>query len=198
MAAAGCGDDPASPGADSRMSFSYSGAGAASATTFSAAGQVPANVQTTFGTTEFAAGATDPTSSYTVVLGAVPRSSTTIDFAAVSATRTTAGTTPIDASCSDPEATDCTGVIVLYNFNGNGDTFSYECFLTTGSVTITSITAQKIAGTFSGTGTCYNSNFLESPYSISNGTFNVDVSSQIFAGATTRLSRSSLLRGRSR
>jgi hypothetical protein len=87
---------------------------------------------------------------------------------------------------------------VFFDFNPNGDQMSYGCFLTTGSVSITAITAEKIAGTFSGTGTCVTSSLVESAFSITNGAFNVDVSSQIFGGAAARSARMSLLTRSSR
>jgi hypothetical protein len=194
IAVAGCGDDPVSPGADSVLSFSYTGAGAAAATSFSAAGQIPANVQTSFGSTSWAAGAAAPTVNYATVAASIPRTATTYNFIAIGVTRKTVGTSPVDATCDDPEATNCTGVFVFFDFNPDGDDMAFGCYLTAGSVTITSITSEKIAGTFSGTGTCLSDAFTESEFAITNGAFDVDVTAQIFEGARARAAHMGLLR----
>lgn len=194
LALAGCGDDPVSPGADSTLSFSYTGAGASSATTFSATGQIPANVQFSFGSSPWAAGASAPTVSYTTIAGSIPRTATTYNFIAIGVTRKTVGTSPIDPTCDDPELTSCTGVFVFFDFNPDGDAMAFGCYLTSGSVTITAISSEKITGNFSGAGTCLSDDLSESAFSITNGAFDVDTSAQIFGGPQARATRTSLLR----
>jgi hypothetical protein len=180
IALAGCGDST-EPDA-STLSFSYTGAGAANATTFSATGVIPPNIvgTGTLGTNAWAAGSINPTSNFTIIGAVIPRTSTTWDITQVTVTRKTVGTTPIDPACADDfESVECTGIVVFYGLQPDGDDFQFGCFLTTGSVTITSITATNIAGTFSGTGTCFNSVGFETPYSVTNGSFNVAVTTQL-------------------
>jgi len=190
--AAGCGDDPVGPGANSTLSFSYTGAGAASATTFSATGQIPSNIGITFGSSAWAAGASDPGSNFSTVGAAIPKGAGVYDFTAISITRKTPGTSPIDATCSDVESTNCTGVFMLLGFQPDGDQFGYSCFLSTGSVTLTEATSVRLTGTFSGSGTCFNSAGTESPFTITNGQFDVGTTGQIFGGSLARSARMSL------
>jgi hypothetical protein len=184
-ALASCGgDDPTDPntGVSGAMSFSYTGAGASSSTTFSASGSIPLNVgsdtSSNLGSGAWAAGSVSPTANYVIVGGVIPRSSTAWDITQVSAARKTVGTSTIDPNC-DAEATNCTGVFVFFNFNGNGDTFSYLCQLTTGTVTISAISSTNITGTFSGTGQCFTALGATSNFTVNNGTFNVGVTTQL-------------------
>lgn len=186
IALAACGgDDPTEPtGASGSLSFSYVGAGAANSTTYSASGTIPSSVGAEFngslGTSSWAAGAFNSTQNYSVIGAVIPKTSTTWDITEVLVNRATVGTSQISAECSDPEVTGCTGVFVMFNFNPNGDTSTAFCFLTTGSVTVSGISASNITGTFSGTGSCFNGTTgAESPFSITNGSFNVGVSNQL-------------------
>ena len=175
IALAGCGDST-EPDA-STLSFSYTGAGAANATTFSATGEIPANfaVAPTPGSSAWAAAGVDPSSNYSAVLAIKPLTSTSWHLFGIGVTRKTVGTSPIDAICDD-ESTNCTGVFMFLG-NPDGDDFQYFCALTSGTVTITTITESRMAGTFSGTGYC-EQDFVETPLTITNGQFNVAISSQ--------------------
>jgi hypothetical protein len=177
IALAGCGDST-EPDA-STLSFSYTGAGAANATTFSVTGEIPANIVGTpsIGATAWAAGGVDPSSNYSTILGAIPKTSTTWDLFGIGVTRKSVGTSPVDANCDD-ESTNCTGIFMFFSLNPNGDDFQYFCALTSGTVSITTFADSRIAGTFSGSGFCENSAFVETPFTITNGQFNVAISSQ--------------------
>jgi hypothetical protein len=172
---AGCGDST-EPDA-STLSFSYTGAGATTATTFSATGEIPANINLapTPGSSPWAAGGVDPSSNYSTVFAVMPMTSTTWHLFGIGVTRKTVGTSSIDANCDD-ESTNCTGVFMFLG-NPDGDDFQYFCALTSGSVTITAITDSRIAGTFSGNGFC-EQDFVETPFTIANGQFSVAISSQ--------------------
>ena len=184
---AACGGyDPTEPtGVSGSLSFSYQGGGSANSATYNASGTIPSNVGGEFngnslGTSSWAAGAYSTTQNYAVVGAAIPKTSTQWDITEVVINRTTVGTSQISADCSDPENTTCTGVFVMFNFNPNGDTSTSFCFLTTGSVTVSAISASNMTGTFSGTGSCFNGTTgAESPFTITNGTFNVGVSNQL-------------------
>lgn len=169
---------------DSTLSFTYTGATATNATTFSATGTIPPGLSesNSVGTTAWAAGAVEPGANASFVAGVVPRTATTWDFTAIAINRKTVGTSSIEESCDTETATDCTGVAVFFNFQGNGDTYQYFCILVTGSVSITAVSDSHIAGTFSGNGSCFNSLDVETPFTITDGAFNVELSSQLLVG----------------
>lgn len=186
VAACGGDDDPTEPtGVSGSMAFSYQGAGSANATAFNASGAIPLSVggetnSNNLGTNPWAAGAFSTTQNYAVIGGVIPKTSNSWDIAQVVINRSTVGTNQITVDCGDVEDTSCTGVILMTGFNPNGDTLASLCYLTTGSVTISAISTANITGTFSGTGTCYNGlTAAESPFTVTNGTFNVGVTSQL-------------------
>jgi hypothetical protein len=176
--------DSTEPAATSSLSFSYTGAGAPAATLFTAAGSIPLNLALTgtLGTTPWAAGAIDPASNNSFVAGVIPKTSTTWDFTSIGVGLKTVGTSPIDANCGLDSA-NCTGVIVFFGASANDESFQFICNLASGSVTISAISATNIAGTFSGTGSCFNSLDVETPFTVTNGAFDVAISSQLTAGA---------------
>jgi hypothetical protein len=63
-------------------------------------------------------------------------------------------------------------VVLLGNSNSTLDV-QQQCALTSGSVVISSISASRAAGTFSGSGTCLSSVGTPSNFSITGGTFDV-------------------------
>ena len=181
ITAAGCGDstepDP------STVSFTYTGAGAANATNFSVTGTIPANIGTssTFGTSPWAAGYVDAAINSTGVIGVVPKAANLVDLIGVVTARTTPGTSPVEATCDIEDS--CTGVFFWLGFHPDGDQFdNYMCNLTTGSVTISTISEARISGSFSGSGSCVSPSFVETPFTITNGTFSVAVSAQLSDG----------------
>jgi hypothetical protein len=183
LAIVGCGgdDDTVSPN-DSSLSFTYTGAAAANATTFSATGAPSPSIGGSLGSSAFAVGSVSTTGASSAVAGVVPTSSSTYDMAVIGISIATVGTSPIDANCdaSTVDGNDfCTGVAVFYGLSESDTAEGYLCGLITGSVSITSISDKSMAGTFAGTGTCYNFALdTESPYTISNGVFSVALSSQ--------------------
>jgi hypothetical protein len=183
VALAGCGDSTTPTVTIGSLSFTYTGAGAATATTYAATGTIPATVNTngtsSLGTIPWAAGSVDQTNNFTIIGASVPRTPTTWDVTNIVATRTTVGTSPIAANCDDPEATDCTGVMALFGMNPNGDSFAYLCALSTGSVTISTITSTNITGTFSGSGACFTEEGAASAFTVTNGIFNVLITNQL-------------------
>jgi hypothetical protein len=179
-----CGDDPASPnGISGSLGFSYTGASTAASASFSANGTIPSTVGSSsagndLGSGSWAAGSVSPTTNYVAVGAAIPKASASWDVTSISIARKTVGTSSVDPNCDD-EAQNCTGVFVYLNFNPNGDTFSYACALTTGSVTISAISATRITGTFSGSGECFTPSGAFSSFTVSNGSFNVGVTTQL-------------------
>jgi hypothetical protein len=169
---AGCGGDKASgpTGLVGAMSFNYTGALSGS---FNVTGQMPAS-QSQMETTSWATGEiiASGTDAGTYVIGATPRSASTHDFVFIQANRTNAGTSTIDYdNCTvDP----CSTVLVVFGFD-NGSSFGYlqDCYLQTGTITITEVTATRVKGTFSGAGLCFSQSGTETAWTVSNGSFDV-------------------------
>jgi hypothetical protein len=176
---AGCSDSPTEPtvGVSGSTSFSYTGAGAASATSYSASGAVPANLESTWGSSSWAAGGVDASLGETAIMASVPRASNRWDITIISIARTAVGTSNIVSSCT---ANVCTSVSVIFNVSQDLFTsFNYFCTLTTGSVTISAISSTNVTGTFSGSGTCSNPSDVETPFTVTNGSFNVGITPDI-------------------
>lgn len=170
VALAGCGSDSPTEttvGASGSLSYNYTGAGASGSTQFSATGAIPSNVAVNNGSQPWAAGGVDGTS--TVVWAVIPKSSNNWDMTFINIERTTAGTATISPSCTS----NCADVGVWFGANNNETNYTYYCALTTGSVTISTITATTATGTFSGSGTCAAAAGGETPFTVTNGTFSV-------------------------
>ena len=173
-ALAGCGsDNPNEPtiGASGTLAFTYTGAGAASATQYSATGAIPSNFGITNGSQAWAAGAVDASDNVTLVYAFVPKGGNTWDQSILQINRTSIGTSPIEVSCS---SANCTEFGVWFGMNQNGTNYSYICTLVTGTVNITAISSTNATGTFSGSGTCFASGSTsDTPFTVTNGSFNV-------------------------
>jgi hypothetical protein len=178
VALAGCSDDPVSPTGtvSGSLSFNYTGAGTTSSTAYSASGNVPTNVGTTFGTSSWAAAGVDATAGETAVIASVPKTTTTWDLTVITAARTTTGTSNINANCT---ANACTTVTVFFGSNQSETAFTFFCELTSGTVNITAISSTNVTGTFSGSGTCETPTGASTPFTVTNGTFNTGISTQL-------------------
>jgi hypothetical protein len=86
-------------------------------------------------------------------------------------------TGPRTVSITEDCETNCAEVVFVTNMSitGTDQTFERICVLLTGSVTVSSISAQRAQGTFSGQGECVNMAFEEEPFAITNGTFDVPI-----------------------
>jgi hypothetical protein len=170
---AACGGDSteAKVGVSGSVSFSYTGAGSTSSS-YSASGTMPANPSTSFGSAQWAAGST-ATAGEVDVAAAIPRSSTTWDIAAMTIARTTAGSSTINPNCT----TACTEVTFLVGATQTETSFTFVCSLTSGTVAIATISATRATGTFSGSGSCFTSVGATSAFTITNGSFDVGLTS---------------------
>ena len=177
---ASCSDSPNDPGtvgASGSLSFSYTGAGAASATVYSATGAIPSNFGVNNGSEAWAAGAVDASNNATVVYAFVPKGGSTWDWSYIQIDRTTVGSSTISASCS---AANCTEFGVWFGMNQNGTNYTYICTLTSGTVNISAISSTNVTGTFSGTGTCaVAGSSTPSSFTVTNGSFNVGLTALI-------------------
>jgi len=152
-------------------SFTYSGGVSGS---FTATGAVPTSG---LETSAWAAGERDATNQVLTVEAFMPRNSSTHDVLFISANRLSVGTSTITSSCSSNV---CTVVSLTYAASNTTSGYDTACFLTTGSVTISSISNSRASGTFSGTGTCIPlSGGANSSFTITGGTFDVALISSV-------------------
>lgn len=177
IALAACGDDdPTGPnGVSGAVSFSYVGAGAANATVYDANGTPPLNFDNS--TTSWAVGGVSSTEGQTVVIASLPKTGNRWDQLVLGIDRATVGSSPFGTSCEDEET--CTVLFVTFGTDQQGSEFSHFCSLSAGTVTISAISSTNVTGTFSGTGSCITLDGDETPFTITNGSFNVGVRSML-------------------
>jgi hypothetical protein len=177
LLAMGCSDTtaPNTIGAAGSMSFSFTNAGTAGS--YSANGAVPSNVSVNFGSKPWATGTLDNSDQTILVGAAIPKSSSTWDVATIQLVGQSTGTKTIDANCG---ASTCTEVLVDFGATQSETNFQLTCALTTGTVVVTSLSASHVAGTFSGSGTCFSSTGTTTPFTVTNGAFDVALVSGIF------------------
>lgn len=160
--------DSTEPSVAGSVSFTYTGAGGG---TFSAAGNAPSFTAPST-STSWAVGYTDAGETY--VVASKPRSGGLIDMAILRIQRTTAGSEPIDPTCDVDGASACSGLMFALNFNGNGDTGDFFCFLSSGTVVVTEISGNRVKGTFSGSGSCTaGAGGTPATFTVTGGTFDV-------------------------
>lgn len=160
--------DSTEPSAAGSMSFTYTGAGGG---TFSAAGNAPSFTAPST-STSWAVGYTDAGETY--VAASKPRTGGLIDMAILRIQRTTAGSEPIDPTCDVDGVAACSGLMFALNFNGNGDSGDFFCFLSSGTVVVTEISESRIKGTFSGSGSCAaGAGGTPAAFTVTGGTFDV-------------------------
>lgn len=160
--------DTTEPSVFGSVSFTYTGGGGG---TFTASGSAPSFAAPPTATS-WAVGYTDAGETY--VVASKPRSGAQVDLAILRIQRTTIGTETIDATCDTDGGTACTGMMLSLNFNGNGDTGDFFCALTTGSIVVTDVSASRIKGTFSGSGSCVaGTGGTPGAFTVTGGTFDV-------------------------
>lgn len=126
-------------------------------------------------TASWAAGYRDEQEGALVVEAVKPQSGGTYDLVAITIPRLTTGSSTIDINCT----TSCAAVIVLFRQNDSTQDFQFLCGLESGTLTISSISSTRAAGTFSGSGTCFDASFTQGSFSVTGGTFDVVLVSSI-------------------
>jgi hypothetical protein len=127
-------------------------------------------------TSTWAAGERDEANQELIVGASVPRNSTTHDLVTLSVARLSAGSSTI-STCS---SNSCTGMSLLVAASNTTSGYDTACFLSTGTVTISSISNSRATGTFSGTGQCIPlSGASPSSFTVTGGTFDVALLSSI-------------------
>lgn len=165
---AACGDSTSPGTASGTVSFTFSGQSSGS---YSASGGLTSTINFPSVTTAWAAAEVDQTSIF--VAAAQPQASATFDFASITVDRATAGSSSINPNCSAAVCTDVTVIFGAnsYDFFGPGFTYSRICTLASGTVTVSSVTSSRVAGTFSGAGACVSSGGATTNFIVSGGTF---------------------------
>lgn len=150
---------------DGGLAFSYTGAIAG---TFNAKGAVDSTNKTPWA----GAGRIEGTPMM-VLAAAVPRSQTTHDIVAVVVPRNTPGTSTIATICP-PEG--CADLYATFGrANGDGNDYLTGCYIVSGSVTIATITATRVTGSFSGTGQCISKQGAETTFQVLGGEFDLPI-----------------------
>jgi hypothetical protein len=163
-------DDPAGPnniGVSGTVSFSFSGGSSGS---FNASGALTSTTQADF-TKAWAAGVKSDQDNAIEIAASAPKTSSTHDQVIITIPRTTAGGATINVNCT---ANTCADVVVTFgNSNASFLQFDLACGLETGTIVVASINSSRVAGTFSGTGTCFTSGNQTSAFTVTNGSFDV-------------------------
>jgi hypothetical protein len=97
------------------------------------------------------------------------------DFAVMEVPRTVqAGATlPLALDC---DAASCAELGTSFRLTPAGDNPAYSCNLTTGEIHVAARSSDRIAGTFSGTGTCFGpASSIEQTLQVTGGTFDVPI-----------------------
>lgn len=174
---AACGGDsttnPIDVATSGSMSFNYTGGGNG---TFSATGGITsAALASSPYTTTWAAGFKEASDNSTTIAANVPRTATTSDISAITVKGQSTGTFTIDPSCVETSTSTCNDVLLITGWASGGQTFSSSCLLSSGSITISTLSSTNAVGTFSGSGTCFTATGASSVWVVSNGAFNVPV-----------------------
>ena len=166
------GSDSTGPIATSSgISFTYTGAGNG---TFSTSGTISATALATAPyATAWATGWRDPADNSTNVVANIPRAGGTSDLAVVAIKGQTTGTVSIDPNCVATDTTTCNDVFLAIGQSSNGASFTFICSLTSGTITVSSISSTNATGSFSGSGTCFTFTGVTSSFVVTNGSFNV-------------------------
>lgn len=190
--AASCSDGPNEPtvNASGSVTFAYNGGTLVNAGSYSASGGLPAS-ETAQATQQWAAGFRDTQNSNNIgVVASVPRTGNRFDMAMLVFDRSTAGSSTIDPNCS---ADNCAALIFMYNFS-QSETATGEvmCGLETGTLTLATVSATRATGSFSGSGSCisFDDFNTESTFTVTNGSFDVPLISDVPGGGLGAMIRS--------
>lgn len=103
----------------------------------------------------------------------VPSTATSHHFAQLTIRRQTVGTETLLAGCTGT----CSRLYIMFGAPNAGSTamFDKECTMTVGTITISSITSNRVTGTFSGTGTCASFGGASTSWTVTNGVFDTAI-----------------------
>jgi hypothetical protein len=157
--------------ASGTLSFAYTGGGGGS---YNATGALaPTANDATLSATTWAAGWKDNSDGSTWFMSNVARAGGLSDLAFVIIKQQTAGSADIDPNCQPTSTVMCNGVGTIIGSSATGS-WSFICSLTSGTITIASISSTNATGSFSGAGTCLDGATIGStPFVVTNGSFSV-------------------------
>jgi hypothetical protein len=168
-----CSDDPTGSNAvPGSVAFNYTGAGGGS---YNADGPISSFAsQQTIHTTNWATGWRENASTSVNVAANVPQSGNLGNYFQLVVGRQSVGSSDIVLSCSSTNPA-CTSVELVVGVTQDASSFQYYCELSSGTVTITSITNDHAQGTFAGSGTCITGGVTptQSAFSVTSGSFDV-------------------------
>lgn len=165
-----CGDDDPGPGnLGGSMSFNYTGAGGG---TFTASGAAPA-VGANIGNASSSFGFRDDAETQLGVFGVRARGGGRYDMMVIGISRLTVGSASVEVDCDPDLGEACSGFVFITNVSEADDEFDFTCVATTGTLSITEISTTRAEGTFTGSGQCFNPNFVLSNFTVTNGQFDV-------------------------
>jgi len=181
---AGCGATEPNQGEDTLVPgsvfFDFIGAGASVSRKFDATGTVSI-LDPQWGTTPMAIGELNTARPLrTSILGGIPQTDTIWDQALVRVNRASVGTSTYKTTCFGiaPECgADSSAVQVEFGARHVPSTVMtrYVCSILQGTLTITTLTTRHATGTFSGTGLCTEPNNVQTPFTVTNGVFDVGI-----------------------
>lgn len=189
---ASCSDGPNEPtvNASGSVAFSYNGGTLVNAGSYSANGGLPTS-QTSQATQQWAAGFRDSENSNNVgIVASVPRTGGRFDLAIIAFDRSTPGSSTININCS---AETCPAMILWYNMSESTTaTGEVLCGLETGTMTLATVSSTRATGSFSGSGTCVSADDFttESTFTVTNGSFDVPLLSDVPGGGLGAMIRS--------
>jgi len=172
LALAACSDGPAHSGAGdaSWASFSYAGprSGSFEVRADPDPGRFPLS-QT------FAFGVRRPDDDGITIQSVLQRPGGRADWMTIEIPTRTAGVVSIDSESCPAWESACPNVFVAFDLpTGENGTALYSCQLGTGTLRLTSVTSERAAGEFSGTGKCFvEGSDDEPPFTITGGRFDV-------------------------
>lgn len=165
---ASCGDDDPL-NLNGSVSFNHSGSVTG---TFSAIGRLP--LIPDISAAAWAAGTRDDQNQAVFITAIVPRSGNRYDNVVVVSPRLTPGSNNVAPILNCAGVSTCAFVTVNFGVSQADDTdFTLSCFLETGSVVLSSISQNRAAGSFSGTGECTTPTGTVTVFTITNGSFDV-------------------------
>ncbi|HEX8431788.1 MAG TPA: hypothetical protein VF625_10885 [Longimicrobium sp.] len=123
----------------------------------------------------FAFGVTHPDDSGITIQSVLQRPGGRADWMTIEIPTRTAGVVTIDSESCPAWQAGCPNVFVAFDLpTGEDGAALYSCRLATGTMRVTAVTAERAAGEFSGTGTCFvEGRDDEPPFSITGGRFDV-------------------------
>jgi hypothetical protein len=161
---------PNTIGASGSVSFTYAGGNSGS---YSASGGITSTTTPDF-TRNWAAGARDQATTSIAIASVQAQANNTHDTFIMVIPRQTAGNATVSVNCTETATTTCAALLVSFGeSNTNDQVFQRACGLDSGTLTITSISSTRVSGTFSGTGTCFTSTGGTSSFTVTNGSFDV-------------------------